>query len=633
MQTSLSLSRLPGKALAALLLLLTFDARLSPAATEIYLLDGGINFLTLERSLLGGVRMGKTSLAYGQTLAASAVSDNGALRHMELSTSFPAGGSYVMRTSYWLTPSKSAPGDWDLLRVAYASATDPGKFTPEKEPPPEANQSARVLRYAHRIDEPLVLEYFSDRQTSSAQTRGLDAVPDTPQAARLFALAGKMLAAHPNDCTIRVLYLDALVRTSRFEELAQKLASWQSDFLSSNNPCELYVFRRAQQTLRSRQLSAQGKNAADFLERVFSPKMDLAACLRLFPQLLNYCDFAHPVAGLTIWPLVPNFLDYQVQSKVLCIEAIFYQLHGQRAEALTLLAATYRMGQLLCLEPTTDITRLIGTAVRTIAAHQLISYALNSCETPEECLQLWRMLEYLAQLPVRVPSSPSDVSPLAAVMQAPQKEGQDTRPRMLVAETKFQLLRAATAARYRLLTTGSFPAQPSAFAPPLTQTIPTDPFTSAPLLFSSYGAQAFICHSVGPDQKDNGARIEYDPTNGTLSAGDILLRVPAQRDFPYPRQGVHAASKQQLLQLFPKRLPPDIFADTRGRSLGITDTRPVMVYSFGPDTSEFEASRDERGAMNAAEKEQNIERYVPKVAYDPTNGLISPGDLVTVLAP
>ncbi len=51
-------------------------------------------------------------------------------------------------------------------------------------------------------------------------------------------------------------------------------------------------------------------------------------------------------------------------------------------------------------------------------------------------------------------------------------------------------------------------------------TIPLDPFTKKPFLWSQDSTGPFA-YSVGPDFKDNSAKIVYDPTNGTVSSGDI----------------------------------------------------------------------------------------------------------------
>jgi hypothetical protein len=50
--------------------------------------------------------------------------------------------------------------------------------------------------------------------------------------------------------------------------------------------------------------------------------------------------------------------------------------------------------------------------------------------------------------------------------------------------------------------------------------IPLDPFTDKPFLLGQEKDKVFV-YSVGPNGKDDKGLIIYDPTNGTMSAGDI----------------------------------------------------------------------------------------------------------------
>jgi len=195
----------------------------------------------------------------------------------------------------------------------------------------------------------------------------------------------------------------------------------------------------------------------------------------------------------------------------------------------------------------------------------------------------------------------------------PENALEDVFARYRRADAEFQLLRMATAAKYRFVTQQAFPQNAEEFAPLLPDGPPQDPFTTAPLRFFS-DPSLFTCYSIGPDNQDDRATVLYDPTNGTTSGGDIIVEVPRQREYPFPRDGVRAASADELRRQFPNGLPADPFADTRGRPLGISNTIPVYVYSYGPDTNEQQAI-------------QPGDRYVPEVHYDPTNGTISAGDL------
>ncbi|MCE5229116.1 hypothetical protein LLG95_05920 [bacterium] len=52
----------------------------------------------------------------------------------------------------------------------------------------------------------------------------------------------------------------------------------------------------------------------------------------------------------------------------------------------------------------------------------------------------------------------------------------------------------------------------------------TDPFTNQPLKTVDSGDSTLI-YSLGPDGIDQHGALSYDPTNGTISSGDIVLRV------------------------------------------------------------------------------------------------------------
>jgi hypothetical protein len=236
-----------------------------------------------------------------------------------------------------------------------------------------------------------------------------------------------------------------------------------------------------------------------------------------------------------------------------------------------------------------------------------VNYALNACETPEEYQQCWAMLERLRLTPGQADAShlfDGENSPLFNQMTGEgmfSANHQEVFTRQKTSDTKFQLLRAATAARYHQMTKGAWPRSAAEFAPLLDQGLPKDVFVTTTTL--SPGAvqdalrftrlaDGFAVYSVGPDERDNGATLDYDPTNGTLSAGDLAIRIPKERKYPFPRGGVHAANAQELLKQFPDGLPADPFADVKGRPLGMIDatmTQPLVIFSFGPDCDEAQA--------------------------------------------
>jgi hypothetical protein len=269
----------------------------------------------------------------------------------------------------------------------------------------------------------------------------------------------------------------------------------------------------------------------------------------------------------------PRFLEIQILSKVARAEAVLSLFKGDRAQSLETLAGSYWMGGSQN-SGETPTERLIGVAVRTIAAAGLEMHSLNGCETAEDLKAAWDMLEHLANLPGQeTDSSWRDViTPIVGEMKlsgpgAPNF--QEFEIRQKVSDVRFAVVRTAVAARYHLLTAGAFSKSPAEFGPLLPDGPLGDCFaTSAPLHFVAK-PDGFHIYSVGPDGRDDAGAIPYDPTNGTMSRGDLAVRVPREREYPFPAGGVRVNTAAELLKMFPNGLPPDPFADTRGRPLSI----------------------------------------------------------------
>lgn len=96
----------------------------------------------------------------------------------------------------------------------------------------------------------------------------------------------------------------------------------------------------------------------------------------------------------------------------------------------------------------------------------------------------------------------------------------EVKVRRLVAETRTHLLRLALGLRLDSARTLALRREPLSAAP---HNPWRDPFTEAPLR-SDTPTSPSLLYSLGPDLKDQRGALAYDPTNGTLSAGDIILR-------------------------------------------------------------------------------------------------------------
>ncbi|MCX7014584.1 MAG: hypothetical protein NTW86_18875 [Candidatus Sumerlaeota bacterium] len=496
---------------------------------------------------------------------------------------------------YELTPSTAIPGDWDLVRC---HGFDWWKAAPPRETIAPLPQP--IASFLHRIDDariPTLMKLASgDREHR-----------DPPKAA---ALAKALLNGHPDDPYVRILYLETILLNSEVGECERRAAEWKPAFLASAIPFIQEAPGWIDADLAANRAIVEGRNARPRLVEMW--KSDLTHWLEVPAQLLDCDTFADPSALLLRYVSVPNLLVAQISGKVAHVAAVMMMIQGRRDEALRLGVSYYHIARLMN-ENGTLIQRLIGMAMRSVTLKTLQIYALNCCETPEEFQRFWDQFAKVEPRPLEYSSAEFiryEAIGLAVRGSDQYATADDTASvRQRTANASAALLRMTAAAKRHFIEFGAFPANEREFTPLLPEGPPPDPFGGQPLRFSA-GVEPFVCYSVGPDETDNSGAISYDPTNGTRSAGDILVKVPSQREFAFPREGTKAASPDDFRRQYPNGLPSDPLASTRGRGLWITETTPVCVYSFGPDVDEMRT---------------NVAR--PDVLYDPTNGINSRGDL------
>jgi hypothetical protein len=90
-----------------------------------------------------------------------------------------------------------------------------------------------------------------------------------------------------------------------------------------------------------------------------------------------------------------------------------------------------------------------------------------------------------------------------------------------LALNKFDLLRLETARKLYRLEKGKAPASDAELVPAYLPKLPVDRFSTDKK--ASFKDVTGVPYSIGPDAKDNGNVIAYDPTNGTFSTGDVAL--------------------------------------------------------------------------------------------------------------
>jgi hypothetical protein len=99
------------------------------------------------------------------------------------------------------------------------------------------------------------------------------------------------------------------------------------------------------------------------------------------------------------------------------------------------------------------------------------------------------------------------------------------RPNVMEAETRervsrarIDLVRLLIAQRIRELNSEDVTTSSKQLAESLNFTDPVDPFTGLSYKWSE-ARREFYC--AGPNKSDEGMHVEYDPTNGTFSSGDV----------------------------------------------------------------------------------------------------------------
>jgi hypothetical protein len=460
--------------------------------------------------------------------------------------------------------------------------------------------------YLHRVNDRRIAEYYATISNKDGYKSDL-------------SKATALLKDFPDDPYIRVIYIDALMRNEKWDELAEKHNLWRSDLEKAGNPLLSRIPRFIERGIASHRLSAEHQNAADYL--CLSGGKDLKESTESLMEKVFACrGYILPVLPPTMGfePQIPNFLSGQVQTRVLRTEAVFAMLKGDNERALHILNMTYRVGQIFCGR-TSLINTLIGIALKSITCGGMEIYLANACRTPEEVKTFFDTLRTL-----RVTDETFHWDDYKyfnnPLCEATDEAGMgpnysEVKARWDVAEVKSRLLLAGAAARYNFLKTGEFPREASGFAPLLPEGLPQDPFTGTPLRFIA-NRDPFVVYSVGPDKEDDKAAFLYDPTNGTISPGDVFIEIPQKPRYPFPLKGQLATTKEGILKQFPNNLPPDNFHDVRGAPLSITDTLPAKIISFGPDTDSARVKPDGTGLLPL------------QPVYDPTNGTVSAGDLI-----
>lgn len=478
-----------------------------------------------------------------------------------------------------------------------------------------------------------------------------------------------LLTKYPDDLFANILALDFLSGAGDEEGLRIALKNFQTKFPSNGTDLIDYTIKSHELSLIVLQSLREDTNSP---ARNTNPNYSSSAERKYehleYTQVPVYTRNGLSVL-LTDYSNGPNFLDHQTFSKVSIIEGEFFLMNGKTDEAQILGNKLLRMGTGLAGTSENLIGRLIGVAVIAISM-ELNSHVYLSAYQDEKLLSTAFKdldLNYTEFLNA-INKEPIELHPAyGATVPDGFPNYSEATTRGLTGLAQLANLHTATSLRHFYLKHDSWPTDGSSG-----ELIPTpdiDPFSpkQSPLFILAKGNDQIV-YSIGPDLTDQQAMIEYDPTNGTTSSGDITRTVYRDRQFGFPNTTKAYASREDLLNDYPNGLPKDPFADTRGMSLKITDTIPPIVWSFGPDADQVDYFTGNSQNSQTAQADGfsgyggyssspliDVSQKSPKPLpgyssaqlingewvnfpytgqqpiYDPTNGTISKGDLILKL--
>lgn len=523
-----------------------------------------------------------------------------------------------------LVPSPERPGDWNLVKYrspytlfnakydSFDTMMDDNFEWPPLQPP----EPLEIPQFLHRLDDPNLINFFEARNILVNKGRG-DPTP-------LHSVAVSLLAAHPDDLWIRLLYLDTLLQIGDWQTLAAKLNSWEQDFLASPNPDIRDRVATLRHALHVAELSESKRNAFDYIHEHLSGDNagGLNQRIAALPGLMQYTDYASPLP--TMYPRFgPDLLSAQILIKTFRVQSEFNMLQGRYDESWDILKGAYHWGGLYEQDPNL-IHQIIGCALRTIIILPTEVLCFNAplddakLSLIQTQIDVWAR-QALIPLPEDLEMKRMKRYHISSISSMMSKEA-----RFYYAHGRLVNLMVGIAGWRHFQREGRLPRFASEFLWPEGVSWPLDPFhdqerePDRKIQWTNLNnGSALQIWSIGPDKTDQQGAIEYDPTNGTVSAGDITLLVPRDRKYPFKPGGVRAKSRDDFISQFPSGLPRDLFAD-RAIGYSVADTRPVRVFSFGPDTDQ-NVKLDER---NQPQPGMTFDPY-----YDPTNGVISDGDI------
>lgn len=455
------------------------------------------------------------------------------------------------------------------------------------------------------------------------------------------------LSNHPDDLFGNILQLDLHSRLNDRAQLVSALEKFQQKFDVTDGGLVDYTVKRHMLSLAALESVEGGYNMpARSPESGGYTGMSGALTWDELNTLFLVYDRAPNVSetGTTVLMIysdvkVPNFLIMQTFSKVNRVKCDFLLMQGRTDEAEKISLQFNRMAIGLISTGRTLIYHLIGVAINSIAVHQQHHTYLDGYQDADQLAQGFaRFDEVYQEYKATVQKDSINLHPASGLYASDiNRNTMEAQTRTTLSLVHMTNLHTAISMRHYQLKYNQWPSTLSAGE--LLEKMDTDPFSpdDSPLQKTSIENDKVI-YSIGPDKANDFAKIEYDPSNGTLSAGDISLRIYEKRRYPFPASSPTYQSREELLAQYPNGLPEDSFAYTRGRSYIITDTSPPIIWSNGPDAdqSQFQIFPEEYtlnpekgfGAARIRDGSwMKMKNNPEEPFYDPSNGTISPGNL------
>lgn len=674
-------------------------------AVGTYLTNGGRGYLVIEKGFLWSLKVTAGDLFrvdrtddYQLRVDITARYRRGRLWIIQRRTQNSIGGIYHTRYGAYsvdsagnaivaaLDPSVAHPGDWDLRdltsqswqrnendwfcryywdelfsplpeerRLAWYNLTGLSQASTFSADP--ANLPVPSL--LHRVDEPAVAAYFERRYREWPKAEHLD-------------MLKPLLAAHHGDLYLALHAVELEAAAGDCVRARRLLVEWQA---AHPGPYDAVLAEVVTQVVRNVDQSEERARlaGAPHLEAISHGVADPTD--KFLVSLLEGESWLRWIASFRASgrllednvPLVelrktrgedgevkhPSMTGLQALTRWAGVQALFRLLEGKDSEAIGVVADVHRLGQsfVTCNYWGGDSCRAETTSLFTVI--------LNSCDTTESLSVLNGALRELVPAepacdrllwPKRMFSAPDSLRDWPVPTPSPESAEWSYEARLATVsarEAHFHLLAPATAGKLRWKRTGAWPAAATDLLEPPATALPDDPFApGSPVRFMAE-PNGFTLYSIGPDKHDDGGTITYDPSNGSFSAGDVVLRMRVERDYPIPRGGLRADAAADLLEQLPAGLPRDPSDPYYGSLLAILDattTQPIRVFSPRPVRDTLPGLRprevvparqpefpgwcsEPKGFVQRVFERPTSGTWVSRPAYDPTNGFESVGDV------